>query len=143
MVSRINQILSETCMITKILGANQTINVSKILEFYGINNYRVALEWAEEEDLLYNVSISPPAITTVLVGNTGAELTLLYNTPYSVTIAAVTQCGLNIATTTLNQLSQSEFSDQPCHIYRYNIIAIAIDCDQFANDSSVCIPISS
>ena len=74
-------------MITKTVGANQTINVSKILEFYGINNYRVALEWAEEEDLVYNVSISPPAITTVLVGSTGAELTLLYNTLYSVTVS--------------------------------------------------------
>ena len=96
-------------MITKTLGANQTINVSRILEFYGINNFRVALEWAaEEEDLVYNVSISPPAIATALVSNTGAELTLLYNTPYSVTIAAITQCGLNIATTTLDQLSQSE-----------------------------------
>jgi hypothetical protein len=82
--------------------------VSKTLEFYGIDNFRVALEWAGEEDLVYNVSTSPPAITTALLGNTSAELTLLYNTPYSVTIAAVTQCGLNIATTTLNQLSQSE-----------------------------------
>ena len=83
--------------------------MSKTLEFRGIDHYRVALEWAEEGDLLYNVSTSPPAIATALVGSTGAELTLLYNTLYSVTIAAVTQCGL-IASTTLNQISQSEFT---------------------------------
>ena len=94
--------------IIQTLGANQVINVSKTLEFHGIDDFRVALEWAEEEDLRYNVSISPPAIATALLGNTGAELSLLYNTPYSVTITAVTQCGLKIATTTLNQLSQSE-----------------------------------
>ena len=83
--------------------------MSKTLEFHGIDNIRITLEWAEQEGLVYNVSISPPAIATALsVGNTGAELTLLYNTLYSVTIAAVTQCGLKIATTTLNQLSQSE-----------------------------------
>ena len=97
-------------MITKTLGANQTTNVSKILEFYGVNNFRVTLEWAKEEGLVYNISISPPAIATVtaLVGNVGVELTLVYNTLYSVTIAAVTQCGLIVSTTTLNQLSQSE-----------------------------------
>ena len=89
-------------------GTNQAINVSKTLDFHGIDNYGVALQWTEEEGLVYNVSISPPAIATALVGNTSAELTLLYNTLYSVTIAAITQCGLNIATTTLNQLSQSE-----------------------------------
>ena len=97
--------------IVQTLGANQVINVSKTLEFHGIDNFRVTLEWTEEVDLVYNVSISPPAIATALVGNAGAELTLLYNTPYSVTIAAVTRCGLNIATTTLNQLSQSELAD--------------------------------
>ena len=89
-------------------GTNQAINVSKTLDFHGIDNFRVALEWAEEEGLVYNVSISPLAIATALVGNTSAELTLLYNAPYSVTIAAVTQCGLIVSTTTLNQLSQSE-----------------------------------
>ena len=89
-------------------GANQVINVSKTLDFRGIDNFRVALEWTEEVDLLYNVSISLPAIATALVSNTSAELTLLYNTPHSVTIAAVTQCGLTVSTTTLNQLSQSE-----------------------------------
>ena len=82
--------------------------MSKTLDFHGIDNFRVALEWAEEGDLLYNVSTSPPAIAIALVSNTTAELTLLYNTPYSVTIAAVTQCGLTVSTTTLNQLSQSE-----------------------------------
>ena len=83
--------------------------MNKTIEFHGIDNFRVVLEWAEEEGLVYNVSISPPAIAIALHGNTSAELTLLYNTPwpYSITIAAaVTQ----IATTTLidNQLSQSE-----------------------------------
>ena len=86
-------------------GTNQAINVSKTLDFHGIDNFRVALEWAEEEGLVYNVSISPPAIASALVGNAGAELTLFYNILYSVTIAAVTQCGLKIATTTLNQLN--------------------------------------
>ena len=79
--------------------------MSKTLEFHGTDNFGVALEWAEEGGLVYNISVSPPAIATALVGNTSAELTLLYNTPYSVTIAAVTQCGLKIATTTLNQLN--------------------------------------
>ena len=90
------------------VGTNPVINVSKTLEFHRIEDFRVALEWAEEEGLVYNVSTSPPAIVTALVGNTGAELTLLYNTPYSVTITAITQCGFNIVTTTLDQINQSE-----------------------------------
>jgi hypothetical protein len=87
--------------------------VSKTLQFHGIDNFRVALEWAEEEDLVYNISTSPPAIATALLGNTSVELTLLYNAPYSVTIAATTQCGLTISTTTLSQISQSELPDCP------------------------------
>ena len=94
-----------------IVASNSTINVSKTLEFHGTSDFRVTLEWVPEDDLIYNVSVSPPPIAMALLGNAGAEMTLLYNTPYSVTIAALSPCGLNISTITLDQFNQSELGD--------------------------------
>ena len=58
-------------------------------EQFGVDSVTVFLQWTEELNnslVTYHVSIEPMA--HISIGNGRANLTLLYNTPYSVSIVA-------------------------------------------------------
>ena len=70
-----------------------------LADHLGIDYVTVTLEWTPVENMTYSVSISPPA-DVLFARNTSWNLTLSYNTSYSVNIHA-TYCGYsnNIITT--------------------------------------------
>ena len=67
-------------------------NVVNISEFFGINTVTATLEWTQENDVIYNVSVFPLETTETLEGSASLQLTLRYNTHYNVSVVA-TRCG--------------------------------------------------
>ena len=72
-------------------------------EQFGVDNVTVDLQWTEELNssfnlVTYHVSVEPMA--HVVTGNSRANLTLQYNTPYNMSVVADV-CGRINATTTL------------------------------------------
>ena len=70
-------------------------------EQFGVDSVTVSLQWTEVLNnplVTYHVSVEPMA--DINTGNGRANLTLLYNTPYNVSVVA-DFCGRRNATTTL------------------------------------------
>ena len=70
-------------------------------EEFGVDNVTVFLQWTEELNnplVTYHVTVEP--IAHINTGNGRANVTLLYNTPYKVSVVA-DFCGRRNATTTL------------------------------------------
>ena len=82
---------SLTCMTIIIMYAAPSNVVVNISEFFGINTVTTTLEWTQEYDVIYNVSVFPP-VTNEMSEGSSFELTLLYNTYYNVSVVA-TRCG--------------------------------------------------
>ena len=70
--------------------SNVMINVS---EFFDTNSVIATLEWTQQNDVTYNISIFPQiSIANIeMSGSSSAQRTLLYNTHYNVNIVA-TRC---------------------------------------------------
>ena len=83
--------------------SNVIINIS---EFFDTNSVIATLEWTQQNDVTYNVSIFPQiSIASVeMLGGSSVQLTLLYNTHFNVSIIA-TRCE---TTTTVFQLHYGE-----------------------------------
>ena len=69
-------------------------------ENYNTDNVTVTLEWREEAGVSYSISAIPSPLRSRLSGNM-SQLTILYNTSYSVVILA-TLCGQNMNTTAID-----------------------------------------
>lgn len=67
-----------------------------VQEHYGTENITVLLDWTEELHVLYNITVTAPDLERLvrLVESSSAQLTLSYNTVYSVRFVA-TLCGQN------------------------------------------------
>ena len=67
------------------------VNVS---EFFGINSVTATMDWTQENNVTYNISIFPQISTAVeWLGSSSVQLTLLYNTHYHVSVVAtLTHC---------------------------------------------------
>ena len=65
-------------------------------EIFGTENVTVTLNFAnnQESRVTYSVSTDPQA-QVMLIDNSGAQLTLLYNTRYRVTVLASHRCSQN------------------------------------------------
>ena len=70
---------------------------------YGIENVTITLDLANnlENNVIYNVSVIPEA-QIMLIGNTRAQLIVLYNTQYRVSIVTSHRCSRNQTTIELN-----------------------------------------
>ena len=79
-----------------------SLNILNSSEVFMANTITVTLEWEQEAGVTYNASIYPATQTPpTLTENSRFQLTLSYNTLYSVTITA-TLCGQNSVNTALN-----------------------------------------
>ena len=76
-----------------------------ISERFGTTNITCMLEWIQENDVSYNVSIEPQ-VALDFIGNTGVQFVVLYNTLYSASVVADNLC--NSANTTV-EFNYSEF----------------------------------
>ena len=83
--------------------SNVMVNVS---EFFDMNSIMATLEWTQENDVTYNISIFPQILVAniKMSGSSSIQLTLLYNTYYNVSIVA-TRCE---TTTTIIPLHYGE-----------------------------------
>ena len=77
--------------------SNVVVNIS---DFFGINSVTATLEWTQENDVTYNVSIFP-LVTVETSEGSSVQLTLLYNIHYNVSIVA-TRCGKSTTIITLH-----------------------------------------
>lgn len=89
----------------------------KVTETFGVDSISVTLNWTQENDLSYDLTIAP--YTTVhsmfLYNNAVIELVALYNNVYNVTITT-SFCGLNNATSVI-QLYYGEYQWLLCKFY--------------------------
>ena len=75
-----------------------TLSVDPIIvttsEEYRDDNVTVAVEWTEEEGMLYNITIINivPQISIESIGRTSVQLTLLYNIEYNISVEAALPC---------------------------------------------------
>ena len=67
-----------------------------VQEHYGTENVTVMLDWIEEQHVFYNLTVTTPSMGGLVrhVESSSAQLTLSYNTVYSVRFVA-TLCGQN------------------------------------------------
>ena len=106
---RFKPIASNSDIIMYVHAAPPSVAIS---EYFGTNSVIVTLEWIQESDVTYNVSIFPQVPVEILRGSS-VQLPLLYNTDYNVRVIA-TVCGQNNATTTI-LLSYGEISVRMSH----------------------------
>ena len=67
-----------------------------ILERHGINNITVTMEWTQtRDDVQYAVSTEPP-VDINFIGNMIVQMTVFYNTFYSVNITANGLCNSTV-----------------------------------------------
>ena len=68
-----------------------------VSERYGTNNITVTIEWTQiRNDVQYNVSTEPP-VDVNFIGNVSIQMTVFYNTFYSVSITANGLCNSTAA----------------------------------------------
>ena len=65
------------------------------------NNATIILEWMQEASVSYNISVIPSPLSSKMISRNMRQLTVLYNTSYSVVILA-TLCGQNINMTAID-----------------------------------------
>ena len=70
-----------------------SLSLLNVEEEFGIDQVVVGLHWAQQNhdnlQVFYNVSIVPMTNTEVtMISNTGANVTVPYNTPYNVSVVA-------------------------------------------------------
>ena len=83
---------------------------SQILsEYFKDNGVTVTIEWTEESFhylyiIIINVMPQPAMEPIISIGSTTAQLNVLYDVEYNVTITAVPLCGRNNVTSTIQLL---------------------------------------
>ena len=91
-----------------IVYPRSSFNILNSSEVFTANAITVTLEWEKEAGVTYNASIYPAAQTPlILTENARLQMTLSYNTLYSVTITA-TLCGQNSVNYTALNFSYGE-----------------------------------
>ena len=108
-----------------------------VREHYGTDNVTVVLDWIEEQHVKYNLTITTPSMSILerqdIVESRSAQLTLSYNTVYSVRFVA-TLCGQNSTINfelqygefTLIMQTTTESAQLLCHIHTFDT---AVTCD--------------
>ena len=68
--------------------------ITNTSEEYGANNVTIILEWAQEKNVLYNISIVPQIPIAYYIGSTSlsVRLTVLYNTEHNMSVEAALPC---------------------------------------------------
>ena len=74
------------------------------VEQFNVNDVTILLGWHQEDDVTYNVSVVPDPQEFSLTGNTSVQLTVPYNTSYSVYVTA-TRCGISRTVQTVVEIS--------------------------------------
>ena len=104
-----------------------------VQEHYGTENVTVMLDWIEEQHVSYNLIVTTPSVGGLvrhdIVENGSAQLTLSYNTVYSVKFVA-TLCGQNSANNfTLQYGEYTSYGVYTAYIYiPYAHIDTAVTC---------------
>ena len=62
-------------------------------ELFGEDNVTISLEWTNSIEIAYYINITPP-VPIMHHGKTNASVTVLYNTPYNVSMVG-SLCGQN------------------------------------------------